>query len=132
MSVVVDTSAIMAVLRQESQAHRVRAILEAADERLISAATIVELGIVVESRTGGRMTIDRVVREFGLTVVDVDAKQARLALEAWRRFSKGRHPASLNFGDCFSYALSEARRTGLLWVGDDFAVTDVRTPRLEP
>lgn len=132
MNVVVDTSAVMAILRAEPDAAAVREALAAAEERWISAASLVELGIVVESRTGGRITAERLVRDLGLTVVDFDERQAERALDAWRRFGKGRHRAGLNLGDCYSYALAEELAVGLVWVGDDFEATDVRRPRLEP
>ncbi len=92
----------------------------------MSAATVVELGIVAESRRGtrGRSEIERFVNS--MDVAAVDGSMAQLALEAWRRFGKGRHRAGLNFGDCFTYALAAHTRLPILCVGDDFARTDAR------
>lgn len=124
--IVVDTSAIVAVLLDEPERGRVeRHLLEGPCS--MASVTRVELGIVIEARTGpeGAQILDELMTRVGMDVVPVDAGLAGDALTAWRRFGKGRHPASLNLGDTFSYAL--ARRLGLplLFVGDDFALTDV-------
>lgn len=95
----------------------------------MSAATQVELGIVVEARFGapGRDLVERFLRDADVEVVAVDADAAGRALSAWRRFGKGRHRAALNLGDCFSYALAEDTGAPLLCAGDDFAATDLPT-----
>ena len=118
--VAVDTSAVIAVLKGERDRDRIVEQLRAAESRLISAATAVELGIVVESLPDGRTPLERVLADFDLTVVPVDESQLRIAMEGWRRFGKGRNPAGLNYGDCFSYALARSREIPLVYVGDDF------------
>lgn len=127
--IVVDTSAVVAILQREPQRDELVRHLKDADERLISAGTATELGVVVESQTDGRTPLERVIADFALTVVPVDDEQTRAAMSAWRRFGKGRHPAGLNFGDCFAYALAETRQLPLLYVGDDFVQTEL--PRLD-
>ncbi len=128
---VVDTSAIVALLGMEPEAARIAAALEADPVRLISAATLVEAGIVIESRYGpaGGREFDLLVAKAGLSVEAVSTGQAEVAREAWRRFGKGRHAASLNFGDCFAYALSRVTGEPLLFKGQDFAQTDVLAAR---
>lgn len=123
---VVDTSTVLAVLFDEPE----RAALEPrlmAEPCVMSAATRVELGIVVEARTGpaGTQLLEELLARAGIEIVPLDGPQANEALVAWRRFGKGRHAAGLNLGDCFSYALSRTRGQPLLFVGDDFAQTDV-------
>lgn len=121
-----DTSAAVAVLFGEAGADQLVVALAAADPRLLSAATLVELGIVVEACLGpaGGDVVNRFVRDSGIDVVDVDRTQADRALEGWRRFGKGRHPAALNYGDCFAYGLAVATGQPVLCVGDDFGRTD--------
>ena len=123
---VVDTSAIVAVLFGESRGKEVERKL-VGSPYIMSAATRVELGIVVEARAGaaGAQLLEELLARIEVKIEPVDAGIASEALVCWRRFGKGRHPAGLNYGDTFSYAL--ARRTGvpLLFVGDDFAQTDV-------
>lgn len=124
---VVDTSALVAILTGEpEQADFIRAI-DRADIRLLSAASWVEASIVIESRYGaaGLHHLDRLVARADVEIVAVDAEQARIAREAFQRFGKERHPAALNFGDCFTYALSNARDEPLLFKGNDFSQTDV-------
>lgn len=124
---VVDTSALVAILLDEPAGAAVLAALAEGEPRLISAATLVELGIVLEARLGpfGGGLAARSVRDGGIEVVDLDRSQADRALEGWRRFGKGRHPAGLNLGDCFTYGLAMATGHPVLCVGDDFVRTDV-------
>ncbi|MEO7836082.1 MAG: type II toxin-antitoxin system VapC family toxin [Acidimicrobiales bacterium] len=124
--VVVDTSAAMAILLGEPDADELLAALGDGDPRLLSAATLVELGIVLEARLGpaGGGIADRFLRDGGIDVVAFDRTQADRALEGWRRFGRGRHPARLNLGDCFTYGLAVATGHPVLCVGDDFARTD--------
>jgi ribonuclease VapC len=124
---VVDTSAAMAILTDEPGAAELLAHLAAADERVISAGTLLELGIVLEARVGpvGRSIMDRFVRDGRIDIVSVDATQVDRALDGWRRFGKGRHRAALNLGDCFAYALADETGRTILCVGDEFAATDV-------
>lgn len=123
---VVDTSAVLSVLFDEPERPAIERALM--DERCVmSAATRVELGIVVEVRTGpaGTQLLEELIARVGLEVLPVDEGVAHEALVGWRRFGKGRHPASLNFGDVFSYGLARSLGVPLLYVGDDFASTDV-------
>jgi len=125
--VVIDTSALIALLSMEAEAARLATALESDPNRLISAASIVEAGLVVESRYGaaGGRELDLLIAKSGLSIEPVTAEQAEIAREAWRRYGKGRHSASLNFGDCFSYALAKATGEPLLFKGDDFPKTDI-------
>jgi len=125
--VVIDTSALVALLGMEPEAARLAAAIEADGTRLISAASILEAAVVIESRYGpeGGRELDLLVAKAGLSVEPVTAQQAEIAREAWRRFGKGRHPANLNFGDCFSYALARVTGEPLLFKGTDFPQTDV-------
>ncbi len=123
---VIDTSALAAIFFHEPERDSFRAAILTANTRLISAATIVETGMVIEGRRG-----EGAGREFdlfavrALQIVAVDAEQAELARSAWRRYGKGRHPAGLNFGDCFVYALAKASGEPILAKGTEFATTDV-------
>src|SRR5438270_6555353 len=124
---VIDSSAIVAVLLREEQAPLIAQAFERETPRLFSAANLLETAIVIESRkgeTGGR-ELDLLLYRAGIEVVGVDQDQAELARIAWRRFGKGRHPAGLNYGDCFAYALAKSRRAALLFTGNDFARTDI-------
>ncbi|HEX6142598.1 MAG TPA: type II toxin-antitoxin system VapC family toxin [Geminicoccaceae bacterium] len=124
---VIDTSAIVAILFDEPERRRFNEAIEAHAVRLISAATLLESSIVVEGRSGeaaGR-ELDLLLHRARFVTVPVDAGQVDLARHAFRRFGRGRHPAALNFGDCFSYALALERRLPLLFKGDDFSRTDV-------
>jgi len=124
---VIDSSAVLALLLQEDQAPLIARAFERETPRLLSAANLLEAAIVIESRKGeaGGRELDLLLYRAGIEVVGVDEDQAELARVAWRRFGKGRHPASLNYGDCFAYALAKSRRATLLFVGNDFAQTDI-------
>ncbi len=124
---VIDTSAIIAMLTREPIADRLVVAVEADPIRLVSAATVVEAALFLLGRYGeaGEPQLDRLLRGVGAEVASVGEEQANLARDAALRFGRGRHPARLNFGDCFSYALSVARNEPLLFVGDDFSQTDV-------
>lgn len=126
-SVVVDTSAAVAIVMGEPGSDDLVACLEEAPARLMSAASRVELGIVIEARFGpvGADVISRFVRDAEIEIVDVDVDAADRALQAWRRYGKGNHPSGLNFGDCFVYALAERTGFPVLCTGDDFAATGV-------
>lgn len=124
---VIDTSALAAIFFGEPERQRFLAAITSSELRLISAATVLETGIVVESRQGeaaGR-EFDLFLVRAKLETVPVDAQQIDLARSAWRKYGKGRHPAALNFGDCFSYALAKALSEPLLAKGTDFASTDI-------
>jgi ribonuclease VapC len=125
---VVDTSALIAILLQEPMAGRLIAALKATPTRRLSAATLVEAGIVMQGRKGneGEHELDVLVRRLRIAVLPLTEAHTDLARAAFRRFGKGRHPAALNFGDCFSYALARALDEPLLFVGEDFGRTDVK------
>ncbi len=124
---VLDSSAIIAVLVNEPERHRFNTLIAADPKRMISAAGLVETAIVIESRYGesGGRELDLYLHRAGIEVTPVDAEQAELARAAWRSFGKGRHAAGLNYGDCFSYALSVWSGEPLLYKGDDFSRTDI-------
>jgi ribonuclease VapC len=125
---IVDSSAVVAVILQEPEAGRVIAAMNGATRLRVSAATFVEASIVLARRQGARGTqeVDGFLSRVGVAVEDVTVAQAYAARAAFLRFGKGRHPAALNFGDCFSYALAKTLDEPLLFVGGDFARTDVR------
>lgn len=124
---VLDTSALLALLSIETESARIAHAIESDPTRLISAATVVETGLLIEARYGpaGGRELDLLIVKAGLSVEAVTAEQAEVARGAWRRFGKGRHPAGLNFGDCFSYALAKVTGEPLLFKGDDFNQTDI-------
>ena len=126
---VIDTSALMGLLLGEPPAAAIANALEQDLDPLISAATLVEVFIVAEARLGavGVLKLEQILREAGIDVAAVDEAAARRAIEAWRAFGKGRHPAGLNLGDCFSYALAASRDEPVLCTGSDFARTDIAT-----
>jgi ribonuclease VapC len=124
---VIDTSALAAIFFAEPERQRFLNAITSAENRLLSAASVLETGILLESRQGeaaGR-EFDLFVVRANLQIVSVDAEQAELARSAWRRYGKGRHPAALNYGDCFSYALAKSSDEPLLAKGTDFALTDI-------
>jgi ribonuclease VapC len=127
---IIDTSAIVAILRQEPEARRFAEAIETAPVRRVSATTYVEIGAVID---GGRdpvasRLVDELLATAGIVIEPVTAAQARIAREAYRDFGKGSgHAAGLNFGDCFAYALAKATGEPLLFKGDDFSHTDVTT-----
>ena len=130
-SLVVDTSAAVAVITGETGGEELAVHLQNAVVRLMSAAVRVELGIVIEARLwpAGQDVVDRFMRDAKIDIVPVDADLAARAMSGWRRYGKGRHPAALNFGDCFTYALAERTGHPVLCTGDDFAATDVAVVR---
>jgi ribonuclease VapC len=124
---VLDTSALLAILMAEPEAEGFAIAIEHDPIRLVSAGSMLETAIVAESRwrdAGGR-ELDLLLFKTGITVISVDAEQVEIARQAFRLFGKGRHPAGLNFGECFAYALSRVSGQPLLFKGDDFAQTDV-------
>lgn len=125
---VLDTSAVIGVLTGEATADRLLAAMATDPVRRISAASVVECSLVLLGRYGevGEPQLDLFLREIDAEVVAVDEEQARLARDAAIRYGRGRHAACLNYGDCFSYALAVATGDALLFVGEDFSLTDVR------
>ena len=131
MKLIIDTSAAVAIMTGEREGGRMIEHLDAASIRQMSVASYVELAIVLEAKFGpiGVTLADRFVRDAGIEVVSVDAEQGQRAAVAWRRFGKGRHPAGLNFGDCFVYGLAETNEAKILCVGNDFVHTDITVAR---
>jgi ribonuclease VapC len=127
---VLDTSALLAILFDEPERRAFTEAIEAAETRLLSVASFLEASMILESRHGaeGVRALDRLVAAAQVAMVPVDLEQAQAAREAFRQFGKGRHQAGLNFGDCFSYALAKCRAQSLLYKGGDFSLTDVISP----
>jgi ribonuclease VapC len=125
--VIVDTSALLAVLFGEKDAQNYARAISEADVCRISAATFVEVSVVVESQTGdaGSRQWDSFFRTAGISIEPVTEEHAHAARQAWSDFGKGRHPAGLNFGDCFSYALAKVSGEPLLFKGQDFRKTGI-------
>ena len=127
---VIDTSALVAMLSDEPEAERFEAAVEADSTRLMSTASYLETAIVIEARFGesGGRELDLWLHRAAVDLVAVDADQADIARAAYRTYGRGRHRAGLNFGDCFSYALAKVSGQPLLFKGDDFAQTDIGAP----
>lgn len=127
-AVVVDTSALVAVLLGERTRDWIVTQLLAADLRVMAAPTAVELGIVLEARVPAAVGMGRrALRDARIAIEPFDDELAGRAVDAWRRFGKGRHPAALNYGDCFTYALAEQTGYPILCTGADFGRTDLPT-----
>jgi ribonuclease VapC len=124
---VIDTSALLAILQNEPERRAFNEAIESAETRLLSAATFVESSMIIEARYGadGIRDLDLFIAKAQLELVAVDEEQAHLARQAFRNFGKGRHPAGLNFGDCFSYALARSMGDALLYKGADFGRCDI-------
>ena len=124
---IIDTSAIIAVLFNESDAEIYANAIAQADVCRISAATYVEAAVVIEVQTSGSGSrqLDAFMRRAGITLEPVTEDHAHIARQAFTDFGKGRHPAALNYGDCFSYALAKATGEPLLFKGRDFSKTDL-------
>jgi ribonuclease VapC len=124
---IVDTSAIVAILDQEPEADRIARTLASTSERVVSAATLVEVGIVMQARRGddGARDLDLLLAKLRIEILPFTARQAEIARKAFRRYGRGRHDAKLNFGDCFAYAVAKDESAPLLFKGDDFGQTDV-------
>jgi ribonuclease VapC len=124
---VIDSSALLAVIQEEEGSEALLAAIEDDETRLISAATVLEATLVLEGRFGdvaGR-ELDLLISKVGIEIVPVDHDQLAEARRGWRRFGRGRHEAGLNYGDLFSYALSRTSGEALLFKGGDFTLTDV-------
>jgi ribonuclease VapC len=124
---IVDSSALVAMLRGEAGADDLAETLARAGGGSVPAPCYVETCMVIAGRKGpdSRPEVDRLLDVLGLKIVAVDADHARAAVVAFLRYGKGRHPAGLNFGDCLAYAVAKAEGRPLIWVGGDFAATDV-------
>lgn len=125
---VIDTSAIIAILQDEPERQAFNQLIAAAPHRFLSAVSLVEISIVIESRFGseGKGDLDLFLQTAAVETISVNREQADLARDAFHRFGRGRHPAALNFGDCFSYALAKWTDSPLLFKGNDFVFTDLQ------
>ncbi|MDE1147441.1 MAG: type II toxin-antitoxin system VapC family toxin [Azospirillaceae bacterium] len=123
-SIVVDTSAIIEIAIPEKRAAECLACLKRADEILVSVGTLVET-LIVGRRRGLGVRIEELLQGWAATEIAVTPEMARLAADAYDRWGKGVHPAGLNMGDCYAYALAWERNLPLLFLGDDFAATDI-------
>ena len=124
---VIDTSALVAMLSDEPEAEAFERAVEADPVRLMSTASYLEAAIVIETRFGepGGRELDLWIHRAGIELVAVNVDQAEIARSAYRRYGKGRSPAGLNYGDCFAYALSKISGEPLLFKGNDFSHTDI-------
>lgn len=124
---VIDTSALLAILQNEPERRRFNEAIEEAASRSLSVASFVETSMVIETRYGleGLRDLDLLIERAGIHLVSVDVDQGKEARRAFGRFGKGRHPAGLNYGDCFAYALARVRGEPLLFKGNDFSQTDL-------
>ena len=125
---VIDTSAIVAILQNEAEQDAFIEAIESADICLVSAASFIEASIVILTRYGmdGILDLDLFMAKAGIEISSVDSDQANIARRSFRDFGRGRHPAELNFGDCFSYALAKSFDLPLLFKGSDFSKSDIR------
>jgi ribonuclease VapC len=122
---VLDTSALVAILHDEPECDAFSDLLTLANDPMISAATLLECSIVQARFRRGLEHLDNLLLAGGIRVAAVDVALAHAARDAWLRYGKGRSPAKLNFGDCFSYALAKTTGRPLLYKGNDFAHTDI-------
>jgi len=124
---IIDTSALVSILDQEAEAERLARAIAAASERMLSAANLVETGIVMQVRRGDEAArdLDLLLAKLKIEIIPVSGKQANLARKAFQHYGRGRHPAKLNFGDCFAYALAKDSSAPLLFKGNDFSKTDI-------
>lgn len=122
--IAVDTSALMAIILNEPEASACAAALESDEDLLISAGTMAEAMIVAKRRNVGE-EMERLIEELGFEVVNVTPLSARRVAHAYESWGKGVHPAALNFGDCFAYEVAKEHQCRLLFVGGDFAQTDI-------
>ena len=128
--IAVDASAICAIAFGEPERAEFVAVLRAADGALVSPVNRWEAAVSVQRRRpggAGERVVQDILTRAGIAVADIGATEAEAAFDAWRKFGKGRHPAALNLGDCFAYALAMSRDLPLLFKGDDFPKTDVRS-----
>jgi ribonuclease VapC len=131
-TLVIDTSALVAIFRSETDSGQLVERIASYRKRVLSATTWLEAAMVCESaskREGGGADLDALIRDLSIEVISFTPEQARLAFAAFKRFGKGRgSKARLNFGDCFAYALAQEMKAPLLFKGDDFARTDLQRP----
>jgi len=128
--VIVDSSALVAILKREPDWRWFADALDKSDKSFISAATYVEICVVLERLKVGTLSrdIDELIEHFEIAIEPVSVAQAKIARQAYRDYGKGSgHPAGLNFGDCFTYALASEKRDSVLYKGDDFVHTNLRS-----
>jgi ribonuclease VapC len=125
---VIDSSALIAILEDEPEASLMAEAIEQAEICLMSVVSLVETAIVIESRHGevAGCELDQLIEKSAIEIMSVTLEQAVIARHAFRRYGKGKHPASLNFGDCFTYALAKSLNESLLFKGNDFNQTDIK------
>lgn len=132
MRLAVDTSALIAIIRSEHEAPHMLDVLGTAEQRLLSAATLLEASIVTSGRADEAERLDILLKRAELEIVPFSVDEAKVGAQAFQRFGKGSgHPAKLNLGDCFAYALAKTRDLPLLFKGNDFVHTDI-VPALTP
>ncbi len=127
--IVVDSSALVAILRREPEADDFLRIIAAADGCLISSVSLLETSILLSGRTSDAsawVELDALIARAGIEIVAQDVAQVRIAREAYLKYGKGRHPASLNFGDCATFALAKDQELPLLFKANDFSRTDLK------
>lgn len=125
--IVIDTSALMAILQREPEAERCRAIIVREERLFMSSATVAE-ALIVSARRNIDEEMSTLIEALAIEIVPVTAAAARRVAGIYRRWGKGFHPAGLNFGDCFAYDLAKDQDCPLLFVGQDFGRTDLRAP----
>jgi ribonuclease VapC len=130
---VIDTSALIAILLGEPEAEAIAIVIANDPKRLLSAFSALEVGIVIEAKKGeaGGRELDLLLHRAQIEIVAMTSEHCELARFAWRAFGKGRHPAGLNIGDCCSYALAKYSGEPLLFKGDDFTKTDLQAVRFQ-
>ena len=126
---VIDTSAVIAILLGEPEANAIANAIALDNNRLISTFSFLEASIVIEAKKGesGGRELDLLLHHIQAEIVSMNSEQTDIARKAWREYGKGRHPAGLNIGDCCSYALAKISGEPLLFKGDDFSKTDIST-----
>jgi ribonuclease VapC len=131
---VIDTSALVAILLGELEAEPFALAIAGDPKRLVSTFTALETAIVIEAKKGesGGRELDLLLHQARIEMAPLTAEQFEIARSAWRRYGKGRHPAGLNIGDCCSYALAKCAGEPLLFKGDDFSQTDIKTAYWNP
>lgn len=124
---VIDTSALIAILLGEPEANAIAAAIALDNNRMLSAFTFLEASIVIEARKGesGGRELDLLLHHIQAEMISMNSEQAEVARKAWRDYGKGRHPAALNIGDCCAYSLAKVSGEPLLFKGDDFSKTDI-------